>query len=165
MRGRRKSKATVGVVSPGIAEADELTNVEGNALRVAVQNRGEEASQEYSIAVAELDESRSWYPDNGVDLQLETLMRIERHLAGISEALATNDRSTMGRTVLTVQETAEVLRVSVDAIYEMCPRPDFPAKKVGGQWRISVAGLLSWVGPAASIQAPNDKWFPHGPLE
>jgi excisionase family DNA binding protein len=51
----------------------------------------------------------------------------------------------MDSPILLVKEAAEYLRVSPDVIYNYCnSKPDFPAVKVGGQWRIHKALLDDW---------------------
>lgn len=49
--------------------------------------------------------------------------------------------------ILTVVDAAQLLRVSVSNIYRLAERGELPgAVKVGGQWRISRAQLLSGLG-------------------
>jgi len=43
--------------------------------------------------------------------------------------------------ILTLRELAQYLRVSMRTAYQLAADGDVPAVKVGGQWRISRAGL------------------------
>lgn len=47
--------------------------------------------------------------------------------------------------VLTVEETAEILKVSREVIYVLVKTKDFPAVKIGREWRIVVQGLNTWL--------------------
>lgn len=46
---------------------------------------------------------------------------------------------------LTVQETAELLSVSVPTVYKLVRREDFPALKIGGRTLVSRDRLVDWV--------------------
>lgn len=46
---------------------------------------------------------------------------------------------------LTVQETAELLSVSVPTVYKLVKREDFPALKIGGRTLVSRDRLVNWV--------------------
>lgn len=46
---------------------------------------------------------------------------------------------------LTVQETAELLSVSVPTVYKLVKREDFPALKIGGRTLVSRDRLIDWV--------------------
>lgn len=46
---------------------------------------------------------------------------------------------------LTVQETAELLSVSVPTVYKLVKREDFPALKIGGRTLVSRDRLVDWV--------------------
>ena len=48
--------------------------------------------------------------------------------------------------ILTVDETAEYLKVPVSQIYMLVKLDDFPAFKVGKHWRIHKNKLDSWIG-------------------
>lgn len=47
--------------------------------------------------------------------------------------------------LLTVSETAELLSVSKRTLERMIRRNEFPAFKVGGQWRINESHLAKWI--------------------
>ena len=49
------------------------------------------------------------------------------------------------RLTYTVEETADALGVGVGAAYTLCHRQDFPAVKVGKQWRIPRQKLSEWL--------------------
>ena len=46
---------------------------------------------------------------------------------------------------LTLQETADLLRLSTRTMLRMAKNRQFPAFKVGGQWRISKTHLAKWM--------------------
>lgn len=46
---------------------------------------------------------------------------------------------------LTVQETADLLSVSVPTVYKLVKRGDFPALKIGGRTLVSRGRLIDWV--------------------
>ena len=51
--------------------------------------------------------------------------------------------------VLTVEETAQVLRVTAKLITEMCRKGELPAVKVGRAWRIKRDDVLAYLqGPS-----------------
>jgi excisionase family DNA binding protein len=58
------------------------------------------------------------------------------------------------KTVLTIGEVAEILRVHPTTIYRLLKRGDFPGFKVGGNWRISTTALNQWI---AAFGMPNDQ--------
>ncbi len=47
--------------------------------------------------------------------------------------------------VLTVEETAKILKVSREVIYVLVKTKDFPAVKIGREWRIVAQGLSEWL--------------------
>jgi excisionase family DNA binding protein len=57
------------------------------------------------------------------------------------------------KTVLTIGEVAEILRVHPTTIYRLLKRGDFPGFKVGGNWRISATALNEWI---AAFGMPSD---------
>ena len=59
--------------------------------------------------------------------------------------VATMENSTEPLKFLTVGETAELLQVSRRTLQRMIQRKDFPAFKVGGQWRIHENTLAKWL--------------------
>ncbi|HEX3519419.1 MAG TPA: helix-turn-helix domain-containing protein [Solirubrobacteraceae bacterium] len=63
--------------------------------------------------------------------QLE-LGRIELHEAPAPE-------------VLTLEETAELLRLSAEAVRAIAEAGELPGREVDGQWRFSRSAILSWL--------------------
>lgn len=51
----------------------------------------------------------------------------------------------MNDMVLTVEETAEILKTSTDTIYILVKDDDFPAIKIGGKWKIVHSKLVLWL--------------------
>jgi excisionase family DNA binding protein len=47
--------------------------------------------------------------------------------------------------LLTVSEAAELLSVSKRTLERMIRRNEFPAFKVGGQWRVNGSQLANWI--------------------
>lgn len=47
--------------------------------------------------------------------------------------------------VLTIQETAEYLKVPASQVYTLVRQKDFPAFRVGKHWRIVKAKLDEWL--------------------
>ena len=47
--------------------------------------------------------------------------------------------------VLTIDEAAAHCRVSPDVLYRLAAAGEFPARKVGGQWRITLKVLEAWL--------------------
>ena len=47
--------------------------------------------------------------------------------------------------VLTLQETAELLRVEPADVTELLEAGDLPARRIGSQWRLSRAAVLEWL--------------------
>lgn len=48
--------------------------------------------------------------------------------------------------LLTIEETAAILRLSPCTVTRLCRKKAIPAKKIGGSWRIDEEGLRKWVG-------------------
>ena len=64
-----------------------------------------------------------------------------------------------------LQEVAAFLRVEVHTIYRMTKAGQFPAFRVGRQWRIRERDLLGWLAtqePAASASARRRHSRPRG---
>ena len=47
--------------------------------------------------------------------------------------------------IMTVEETAEFLRVPVSSVYKMAQLGKIPAQKVGRHWRFYRPALVNWV--------------------
>jgi excisionase family DNA binding protein len=52
--------------------------------------------------------------------------------------------------VLGVRETASLLTVSVDTVYDLFARGELPGRKVGKKWITTRAGVLRWLEASAS---------------
>ena len=55
-------------------------------------------------------------------------------------------------TLLTVPETAEVLRISRDLVYELINRGELPAIRLGRKIRVPAFGLKQWIAHRAGIE-------------
>ena len=47
--------------------------------------------------------------------------------------------------LLTLKETAELLKLSRRTVMRMVQRKELPAFKVGGQWRVNESSLTKWM--------------------
>jgi len=47
--------------------------------------------------------------------------------------------------ILTLPEVAQLLKVAEKTVYTMAQKGQFPAFKVGGQWRFKRADLDQWI--------------------
>ena len=52
--------------------------------------------------------------------------------------------------VLTVQETADLLRVDVEDVLTLITSGELPARRLGDQWRLSRTAVLAWLGTSNS---------------
>ena len=62
------------------------------------------------------------------------------------ETLMENDLEAVVR-LLTLRETAELLRVSRRTLQRMIDRKKLPVFRVGRQWRVRESELIEWIGP------------------
>lgn len=67
------------------------------------------------------------------------LERVGEEGSGLAEKMAKL------KTVLTIGEVAEMLRVHPTTIYRLVKRGELPGFKVGGNWRINSTALESWL--------------------
>lgn len=51
--------------------------------------------------------------------------------------------------IMTVEETAEFLRVPVSSVYKLAQQGKIPAQKVGRHWRFYRPALVNWVAHSA----------------
>ena len=49
--------------------------------------------------------------------------------------------------LLTLRETAELLRVSRRTLQRMIDRKKLPVFRVGREWRVRESELIEWIGP------------------
>lgn len=71
----------------------------------------------------------------------------EKHLNDIKCLLADHGYNSTPR-FLTVEEAAKILRCGITKTYEMCRQAEttnFPAKRVGGRYKISYTALTNWI--------------------
>jgi excisionase family DNA binding protein len=54
--------------------------------------------------------------------------------------------------LLTLDEAAEVLQVSKRTVRRMVDQKEFPAFKVGGQWRVRESEVAKWIQGLSEIQ-------------
>ena len=54
------------------------------------------------------------------------------------------------REILTIDEAAELLGVSVKTFIKVLHAEDVPARKIGREWKFSRAALIAWVGNGRS---------------
>jgi excisionase family DNA binding protein len=59
------------------------------------------------------------------------------------------------RTVMTLQETAEYLRVTRSTIHRLLKRNQIPAFRIGRHWRFYLEEIESWCSARASGKDPN----------
>ena len=71
----------------------------------------------------------------------------ERELVTLPVCPANDQQSTAtADAVLDVEETARLLRVGRNTIYELVGRNEIPHRRLGKQIRFSRAALMSWLG-------------------
>lgn len=54
------------------------------------------------------------------------------------------------RDILTIEEAAELLGVSVKTFNKVLHTQNIPARKIGREWKFSRAALIEWVGSGRS---------------
>lgn len=60
--------------------------------------------------------------------------------------------------LLSVQEVAEILKLSDRTVYEMCRKDRLPGiSKVGGKWRIEREKLIDWLERGGEATKGEDK--------
>ena len=59
--------------------------------------------------------------------------------------------------LLTIKETANVLKLAEKTVYSMAQNREFPAFKVRGQWRIRGVDFDRWMAEAAASARNNGK--------
>lgn len=60
-------------------------------------------------------------------------------------------RDRINKLTLTVAEAAALLSVSEPTVYELVHREGFPSLRIGRSWRVSRAGLETWVAEQAAL--------------
>jgi len=58
--------------------------------------------------------------------------------------------SDSGRDILTIEQAAELLGVSVKTFNKVLHTQNIPARKIGREWKFSRAALIEWVGAGRS---------------
>ena len=56
--------------------------------------------------------------------------------------------------ILTVEETAELLKIPRSSVYKLAQEGKIPARKVGRHWRFHRVTLVNWI--ANSILSPSE---------
>ena len=54
------------------------------------------------------------------------------------------------REILTIEEAAELLRVSVKTFNKVLHTESLPARKIGREWKFSRKALIEWIGSGRS---------------
>lgn len=66
---------------------------------------------------------------------------------------------------MTIDETANYLRVSKETIYRLAQKSEIPASKIGNQWRFKREAVDSWFASRGSHRRSSDESSaPAGPL-
>jgi excisionase family DNA binding protein len=69
----------------------------------------------------------------------------------MSESNGTGGADTIGaRDILTIEEAAALLGVSVKTFNKVLHTQDLPARKIGREWKFSRRALIEWVGSGRS---------------
>ena len=55
--------------------------------------------------------------------------------------------------ILTIDETAELLRIPCSSVYKLAQQGKIPAQKVGRHWRFYRPTLLRWIAGQASFES------------
>ena len=58
----------------------------------------------------------------------------------------TQSKDAEGREILTIEEAASFLGVSVKTFNKVLHSEDMPARKIGREWKFSRVALINWVG-------------------
>lgn len=66
--------------------------------------------------------------------------------------LGANQPLIVSKDVLTTEEAAQFLEVSVWTVRQMAHNAELPARKVGRAWRFSRQALLDWLGEEGSMR-------------
>ena len=77
----------------------------------------------------------------------------ERELVTLPVHPANDEQPVVDDAVLDVEETARLLRVGRNTIYELVARGEIPHRRLGKQIRFSRAALMSWLGSWSSQDA------------
>lgn len=56
------------------------------------------------------------------------------------------------RDILTIEEAAELLGVSIKTFIKVLHTEEVPARKIGREWKFSRAALIAWVGAGRSSE-------------
>ena len=60
------------------------------------------------------------------------------------------------REIMTIEEAAELLRVSIKTFNKVLHTESIPARKVGREWKFSRQALIQWVGDGRSDEFYRD---------
>jgi excisionase family DNA binding protein len=81
------------------------------------------------------------------------VQRLQRSVIDTSEPMTLGRHSftpAPAAEVLTLDDAAELLRVSPQALRERAESGDIPARRIGDEWRFSREALLAWLGMASA---------------
>ena len=57
--------------------------------------------------------------------------------------------------ILTVDETAQLLKIPRSSVYKLAQQGKIPAKKVGRHWRFHRLTLVNWIADVAPLAKPD----------
>ena len=57
--------------------------------------------------------------------------------------------------ILTVDETAELLKISRSSVYKLAQEGKIPAQKVGRHWRFYRPNILKWISGQANFESQS----------
>jgi excisionase family DNA binding protein len=60
------------------------------------------------------------------------------------------------RDIMTIEEAAELLRVSIKTFNKVLHTESIPARKVGREWKFSRQALIQWIGDGRSDEFYRD---------
>jgi excisionase family DNA binding protein len=87
----------------------------------------------------------------------ETTNNDDQRLGGLN--MLTMEKEKQKSKLLTVKEVANYLVVTERTVYRLIKDPDFPAFKVGGQWRFKIELIDEWMS-RDRCSHPGDSQFP-----
>lgn len=61
--------------------------------------------------------------------------------------------------ILTIEETAELLRIPISSVYKLAQSGKIPAQKVGRHWRFHRQTLIEWIASGQLYLEPPTSKF------
>lgn len=83
---------------------------------------------------------------------------VREHLTGDGLVVGRVALQEVGEAVMTVEETAVLLKLDESAVVAAAQAGDLPGRQIDGHWRFSRSAVLAWLGADAS--APKDHKTP-----